>query len=360
MTLCHADKEFSAFTLGQACPSLLYLGTNDGEVGGYDTRAGALSHPFAARHGRKVNTLSIDAGRDWLLASAGSDAAVHVWDARRLSGGGGGAKPVATLSLPKASQAAEWAPDGSGRLAVTCFDDRLRVFSLAALADKAAASSAKSVPAASAEPALAVRHCTATGRWVRAPGRPSSCGALQVAPRHALPLRTGGPLPRDVDGERRRRARRRDEEDRRGLRSGQRQQARLAQLGAHDRHPVAQRLPPGRHRRRRRDQLGPRPHLQDVSGKAPARRRLLPRATLLVRSGRWQRVALSYLASLCQCILYRCGSIGPWSAGGWRARGLWLCASLGTKGAARCVTRSRALTPVSLLRTQTAEFSNES
>ena len=35
-----------------------------------------------------------------------------------------------TFELPNASQAAEFAPDGSSRLAVTCFDDHLRVYSL--------------------------------------------------------------------------------------------------------------------------------------------------------------------------------------------------------------------------------------
>ena len=71
-----------------------------------------------------------------------------------------------TAALPKASQAAEWAPDGSGRLAVTCFDDRLRVYAVAGLADAAAASSAKGGVTKEATAACTIRHCTQTGRWV--------------------------------------------------------------------------------------------------------------------------------------------------------------------------------------------------
>ena len=153
------EHELSAFTMGTDCA---WIGTNDGRVGAVDIRTASECVPIVTRHNRKVNALSVDAsGRDWLLASASTDATVRVWDVRKLQ------KPVATMVLPKASQGAEWAPDGSTRLAVTCFDDHLRVFDLSDIAAAAAAStSAKSGPPKEVTAKPAIKHCTQTGRWV--------------------------------------------------------------------------------------------------------------------------------------------------------------------------------------------------
>jgi len=63
-----------------------------------------------------------------------------------------------TIALPKATQAAEWAPDGSGRLAVTCFDDRLRILPLG---DRI---TGDPITAPEAEPLIT--HRTSTGRWL--------------------------------------------------------------------------------------------------------------------------------------------------------------------------------------------------
>jgi hypothetical protein len=63
-----------------------------------------------------------------------------------------------TIALPKATQAAEWAPDGSGRLAVTCFDDHLRILPLG---DRIMGDP---ISAPEAEPLI--NHRTSTGRWL--------------------------------------------------------------------------------------------------------------------------------------------------------------------------------------------------
>lgn len=162
-TLYYAkDDEISAFTIAAAAPSVLWHGSNRGEIGAADARTGKVSHALQARHARKVNTLSLDAcGREWLLASSSTDGVIKVWDVR-----GSLNKPLVTAALPKASQAAEWAPDGSSRLAVTCFDDKLRVYSLAALIDAATKSTAKAGVTKEAEPIHTIKHCTQTGRWV--------------------------------------------------------------------------------------------------------------------------------------------------------------------------------------------------
>lgn len=147
------EHEWAAFTIAAANAATLWLGTNTGGLGAVDARSGKACEKVMPRHDKKVNTLSLDQhGRDWLLASSSSDATVKVWDVRKLRG-----EPVATVALPKASQAAEWAPDGSGRLAITCFDDRLRIVPLSDLTAAAAA-------APLAKPLI--KHCTQTGRWV--------------------------------------------------------------------------------------------------------------------------------------------------------------------------------------------------
>ena len=71
---------------------------------------------------------------------------------------GARAGPVVTIALPKATQAAEWAPDGSGRLAVTCFDDHLRILPLG---DRIMGDP---ISAPEAEPLI--NHRTSTGRWL--------------------------------------------------------------------------------------------------------------------------------------------------------------------------------------------------
>ena len=164
VTLYASDRhELSAFALAPSGDTV-WLGTNQGHLGAIDARSHAVAVPFAVRHARKANTLSLDAaGRDWLLASASTDASVRVWDVRRM-----GSKPLVQIDLPKASQAAEWAPDGSCRLAVTCFDDHLRIFDLsgAAKASGAGAPKAASAAAEAPSPKPLIKHVTQTGRWV--------------------------------------------------------------------------------------------------------------------------------------------------------------------------------------------------
>ena len=82
-------------------------------------------------------------------------------------------RPFVSIELPKASQAAEWSPDGSSRLAVTCFDDQLRVVSLALLAEAAGTSYRSKTSLSKAHdathelvPKPIIKHSTQTGRWV--------------------------------------------------------------------------------------------------------------------------------------------------------------------------------------------------
>mgnify|MGYP001296395253 CR=1 FL=1 len=166
LTLYHSDEhEISAFTLNPKEPTNLWLGTNDGEISAYDTRTNQIVMPFIPRHNKKVNTLSIDShGKDWLLASASSDTTINIWDIRKLSAQ---KNAMISLELPQASQGAEWAPNGSGMLAATCFDDKLRVYSLSGPAEKMAASQAKTVTTNKGiQPTATIKHCTKTGRWV--------------------------------------------------------------------------------------------------------------------------------------------------------------------------------------------------
>ena len=162
VNLFYSDEiEISAFTTA-AAGELLWLGSNEGHLGAVDARSGQVVETLGTRrHTKKVNTLSLDSGREWLLASASSDNTVQLWDVRQF------AKPIARIELPKASQAAEFAPDGSGRLAVTCFDDQLRVFDSSALSS---AGNSKAQGGGLRQPwveePLRIKHCTQTGRWV--------------------------------------------------------------------------------------------------------------------------------------------------------------------------------------------------
>ena len=102
---------------------------------------------------------------------------------------GARASPVVTIALPKATQAAEWAPDGSGRLAVTCFDDRLRILPLG---DRITGGR---ITAPEAEPLI--NHHTSTGRWllpfraIWTAGVCSSSGLLKSLEGLSLPVPDG-------------------------------------------------------------------------------------------------------------------------------------------------------------------------
>jgi hypothetical protein len=150
------EHEISAFSPSPDSTSLWYA-TNGGMIGAIDTRSSAVVEAATQRNARKINTLHFDAsGREWLLAASQSvsgkeNVAVKVWDVRKWA-----KKPIVAIELPKSSQSAVFAPDGSGRLLVTCFDDRLRIFDMGASAGSKNA----------ATPTHVIKHCTQTGRWV--------------------------------------------------------------------------------------------------------------------------------------------------------------------------------------------------
>ena len=166
------ESEYSAFTPAPDA-SALWLGTNTGQIGAADHRAGpkAVVQTFSECHEKKVNTLSFEAARGWLLASSSTDCTVAVWDVRASF-----KRPLARLAHPKSSQAAMWAPDGSRRLLTTCMDDTLRVFDLSAAFPLAEVRATTGTAAARGKgrggatdafaPSRAIRHCTQTGRWV--------------------------------------------------------------------------------------------------------------------------------------------------------------------------------------------------
>ena len=145
------EIEISAMAVGADGDASLWIGDNDGKIRAIDPRAKCAAKPALAAHApSKVNMLSLCPGRQHLLASAGGDSAVRVWDVRALTR----KKPLVELNYTRGSQGAEWAPDGSGSLLTTCYDDRLRVY--ARLADN---------PNADAKP-VSIKHNCHTGRWV--------------------------------------------------------------------------------------------------------------------------------------------------------------------------------------------------
>jgi len=145
-------SEFSAFTLSAPSETTtLWLGSSDGRLSARDTRSPSETLAPVAVHANKVNCLSMCGARPYLLASAGTDRAVRVWDVRKL---GAKPKPLAEMLSSNSSQSAEWSPDGRASLLTTHWDDRLRIYDGLGL-DTAPAPKAREI-----------KHCTRTGRWV--------------------------------------------------------------------------------------------------------------------------------------------------------------------------------------------------
>jgi WD repeat-containing protein 76 len=121
-------------------------------------------------HDRKVNSLSLEPLHGRLLASSATDYNVCIWDVRKL---GKGCKPLETLEHNKSCQSAYFAPDGSQRLLVTCYDDTVRVYSPGEGAAAGKGQGGKKGGAAEAEgipksfhSSSVFKHDNQTGRWV--------------------------------------------------------------------------------------------------------------------------------------------------------------------------------------------------
>ena len=150
-----------------------YLSDNRGNMHVVDLRAAKLATPAFALHEKKINTVHVEPGEERLLATSCGDQTVCVWDVRNT---GKGAKPTSLLQHSKSCQAAYFAPDGSGNLLTTCYDDLLRVW-------RPKASPGRGVGAINSDvkSCLKIKHNNQTGRWVlpfRAVWTPGSDGVV--------------------------------------------------------------------------------------------------------------------------------------------------------------------------------------
>lgn len=151
------EDEFSACDV-TADGRTAYLVDNIGNFHVVDARSGKLTAPAVGLHEKKINTVHVEPGAERLIATSCGDQTVCVWDVRNT---GKGAKPVSRLQHSKSCQAAYFAPDGSGHLLTTCYDDLLRVW-------RPKPSPGGGAGAINTDPksALKIKHNNQTGRWV--------------------------------------------------------------------------------------------------------------------------------------------------------------------------------------------------
>lgn len=124
-SLLRSDKiaEYSAMDATSDGTSI-WLGDNDGTVEAIDTRAPepAQEVPICTR---KINTLSLEPSEERMLAVAGGDGSLTLWDVRKLDPKG---EAIASVRHSKICQSAFFAPDGSHRVLSTSRDDTLRIW----------------------------------------------------------------------------------------------------------------------------------------------------------------------------------------------------------------------------------------
>lgn len=126
-SLLHSDED-AEYSAMEATPdsASVWLGDNSGTVEAVDLRAPqgkpAQEVPICSR---KINTLSLEPLEGRVLAVAGGDGSLTLWDIRKLDAK---AEAVAAVKHSKTCLSAYFAPDGSQRVLSTSRDDTLRVW----------------------------------------------------------------------------------------------------------------------------------------------------------------------------------------------------------------------------------------
>ena len=125
---------------------VLYLGTNEGGLLGYDIRSSSVTRPISLVHQKRLNSVEVDSSGSYLLTSS-SDTTANVFDLRALD------QPMHTIELGKSSHAARFSPSSqqSSLILTVSFDDTLRLWSF---------------KGGVVEPSSSVSHNNNTGRWV--------------------------------------------------------------------------------------------------------------------------------------------------------------------------------------------------
>ncbi len=162
-SLIHSDEdvEFSALNTSG---SVLYLGTNNGYLDAVDLRIppgpSSVLHSLHVSE-KKINTVDIDVkGNAHHLVCSGTDCTVKVFDTRKVlktTSKPSASKLTAPMLAghhPRACQGAYFAPDGSGRIVSTSFDDTVRVWD------------SRRGKGGEMEDTLIINHDNQTGRWV--------------------------------------------------------------------------------------------------------------------------------------------------------------------------------------------------
>ena len=151
------DAEFSAMNMSE---HVVYLGTNTGYLDAIDLRCPDVIHSLHASL-KKINTVDIDVrGTGHFLTCSSTDCTVKVFDTRKIlkttakPSANSVTKPVLLGSHERACQGAYFAPDGSGRIVSTSFDDTVRVWD------------SRNASGGVMSESLSIKHNNNTGRWV--------------------------------------------------------------------------------------------------------------------------------------------------------------------------------------------------
>ena len=161
-SLVHGDEdvEYSAMNVAD---NRVFLGTNTGYLDAIDVRCAPGANVVHSVHAslKKINTVDVDVnGASHNLVCSGTDCTVKVFDTRKLLKVT--TKPSATkLYAPflvgnhaRACQGAYFAPDGSGRILSTSFDDTVRIWD------------SRSARGGEMNDVISIKHDNNTGRWV--------------------------------------------------------------------------------------------------------------------------------------------------------------------------------------------------
>ncbi|KAK3114223.1 hypothetical protein LTR53_007690 [Teratosphaeriaceae sp. CCFEE 6253] len=153
----NTDAPISGVELSSADPNRLYFTTLNGEMGMQDLRAPASEADVLQLSEKKIGGFSLHPAHPHLMATAGLDRAMRVWDLRKITGKGDARSPLCLGEHISSLSVSHAAFNSAGQIATSSYDDTIKIHSV---------DPNNLTKDLDMEPTTVIPHNNQTGRWV--------------------------------------------------------------------------------------------------------------------------------------------------------------------------------------------------